>query len=48
MANVIRGMVSLNKKRYEEGGFNLDLTYVTDRIVGKGAPELSKSETHRV
>ena len=32
--NTVRHKVSADKNRYKEGTFDLDLTYITDRIVG--------------
>ena len=30
----LRRMVSGDKQRFDDGRFNLDLTYITDRIIG--------------
>ena len=38
MAGVIKTMVSKKKHRYKGDGYNLDLTYITDRLIAMGSP----------
>lgn len=43
----IRGLVSKKKKRFTQDGFNLDLTYVTPRIIAMGFPSTGVEATYR-
>lgn len=38
MANWLRRLVSQRRRRFTEDGFDLDLAYITDRIIGMGFP----------
>ena len=40
-------MVSKKKKRYKGHGFNLDLAYITDRIIAMGYPSSGKEACYR-
>jgi phosphatidylinositol-3,4,5-trisphosphate 3-phosphatase/dual-specificity protein phosphatase PTEN len=38
LVNFVRTLVSGDKVRYQENGFNLDFTYITDRIIAMAFP----------
>ena len=37
-AGIFKSAVSGNRNRYEDGEFNLDLTYITPRVIAMGLP----------
>lgn len=42
MAQFVRGLVSKKKMRFVEDGFDLDLTYITDKIIAMGFPSIGQ------
>lgn len=47
VAAKLREAVSKDKRRYQKNGFDLDLSYVTDRIIAMGFPSESMEATYR-
>eukprot|EP01052_Picozoa_sp_SAG31_P017141 SAG31_NODE_1160_length_9602_cov_20.626434_4_plen_215_part_00 len=43
----VRSLVSKKKRRYTDGGFDLDLTYITDRVIALGFPAEGKEAMYR-
>lgn len=47
MKKRLRGLVSKKKKRFQEDGFDLDLTYVTDQLIAMGFPSVGAEAAYR-
>lgn len=47
LEKVTRRMISENKRRYQKDGFDLDLTYVTDRVIAMSFPSSGKQSFYR-
>jgi len=47
MSRSLRAAVSQNKRRFVRMGFDLDLTYITDRIIAMSAPALGEHKAYR-
>jgi len=47
MANALKTLVSKKKIRYKENGFDLDLTYINDRIIAMGFPSENVESIYR-
>ena len=47
MNKALKQLVSKKKRRYKADGFNLDLSYVTDRVIAMGYPSESMESIYR-
>ena len=47
LQNKVRALVSKKKHRMREDGFDLDLTYVTPRIIAMGIPSVDYQKMYR-
>ncbi|KAK3248725.1 hypothetical protein CYMTET_41823 [Cymbomonas tetramitiformis] len=47
MSSIIRSLVSKKKRRFQQEGFDLDLTYVTERIIAMGYPSEGREGYYR-
>lgn len=45
--NFFRKIVSGSRKRYEKNGYDLDLTYITERIIAMSFPASGFESTYR-
>ncbi len=47
MSAVVRSLVSKKKIRYTKDGYDLDLTYITPRIIAMGFPSTGREASYR-
>jgi hypothetical protein len=43
----VRGLVSMKKIRFQRGGFDLDLTYITPQLIAMGFPSKGREAIYR-
>lgn len=47
LSNKLRGLVSKKKLRFQKDGFDLDLTYITERVIAMGFPSSGTEALYR-
>ena len=47
VAKELRSTVSQNKRRYKKQGFDLDLIYITNRVLAMGTPAFGNTSSYR-
>ena len=47
MQRAARLLVTRNKRRFEEAGFDLDLVYVTKTLIGMSVPAIGRTSIYR-
>lgn len=47
VAKSAQGAVSGHRRRYQKGGFDLDISYITERLLAMGVPAVGKEELYR-